>query len=203
MEKCKRREPRAAGRWVRRTEREGTTSAAAFWAPGRPGARNTGGGPSQLLTSPKSPSGCPARARFQVPFSMLPKPPQIRPALGRMTRASDGSCTTFPCPGQPSASAPIHWDAHWKWGCGPLSCMESSPTVSGGEGASQPGCRMGFFPSLSSRARSVESASGMGDSTSLPGRLPHCQEAQVCKGSAGLQPDWEAEAADAWAARSR
>lgn len=105
-----------APRWVRRTEQEGTTSAAAFWVLGRPGARNTGGGPSQLLTSPKSPSCCPARARFQVPFSMLPKPPQIHPAPGRMTRASDGSCTTFPCPGQPSASASIHWDAHWKWG---------------------------------------------------------------------------------------
>lgn len=44
-------------------------------------------------------------------------------------------------------------------------------------------------------------ASGMGDSTSSR-RLPHCQEAQVWKGSATLQLDGEAEVATAWVAKS-
>ena len=94
------------------------------------------------------------------------------------------------------------------WSTGPrsgvtLSRMEFSPKdlevrVSPGQ----------LFPSLSSLALQNlpphgDSTSGVGDSTSLPGWLLPGPEAQVCKGSAGLLLDGEAEAAVACVARSR
>lgn len=64
------------------------------------------------------------------------------------------------------------------------------------------------FPSPSSLACCAEpashtgaAASGLGDHLS-PRQKPHCQEAQVCKGSAGLRADGEMLVAEAWAARS-
>lgn len=46
-------------------------------------------------------------------------------------------------------------------------------------------------------------ASGMGDSTSLPAGFFTALDVQVCEGSARLQLDAEVEVAEAWAARSR
>lgn len=66
-----------------------------------------------------------------------------------------------------------------------------------------------LFPPLSSCTCWAEPAShagvassGMGDSTSLPASFLVARKAQVCEGSARLQLDVQAEAAEARAARS-
>lgn len=87
--------------------------------------------------------------------------------------------------------------------------MKFNPTVSGGEAVAPKTGYPAMFPitvlscllrrpCLLHRGSSLE----VGNSTSLPGWLPHCQKAQVCEGSAGLQLDGQAEVAKAWAARS-
>lgn len=88
--------------------------------------------------------------------------------------------------------------------------MASSPTVSGGKGfALKTGCQNGriLHCPLMLAFQNLSPTQGRPPQGWVtpppPGWLPHCHEAQVCKGSAGLQLDGEAEVAEVWAARSR